>query len=133
VKTRPPWFYKQSGVIPYRWRRTELEILLVTSRGKRRWIIPKGLIDPGTSPIESAAKEAYEEAGVKGRANPKLLGEYQYKKWGGTCVVQVFGLEVTKVLDSWPEGGVRQRKWLSKDRAVELLEEADLKKMLREL
>jgi 8-oxo-dGTP pyrophosphatase MutT (NUDIX family) len=110
-----------------------LEILLVTSRGKRRWIIPKGVIDPGTSPIESAAKEAYEEAGVKGRANPKLLGEYQYKKWGGTCVVQVFGLEVTKVLDSWPEGGVRQRKRLSKDRAVELLEEADLKKMLREL
>jgi len=131
MKTRPPWFYKQSGVIPYRINGTELEMLLVTSRKKGRWIIPKGIIDPGTSAIDSAVREACEEAGVQGRAHPKILGKYRYKKWGGTCVVQVFGLEVTRVLDSWPEAQVRERKWVTKEQAVELIEEPDLQEILR--
>jgi len=131
MKTRPPWFYKQSGVIPYRINGTELEMLLVTSRKKGRWIIPKGIIDPGTSAIDSAVREAFEEAGVQGRAHPKILGKYRYKKWGGTCVVQVFGLEVTRVLDSWPEAQVRERKWVTKEQAVELIEEPDLQEILR--
>lgn len=133
MKTRPPWFYKQSGVIPYRLSGSELQIMLVTSRGKRRWIIPKGIIDPGTSAVDSAAKEAYEEAGLQGRANPSILGEYRYQKWGGTCLVQVFALEVTNVLESWPEADVRQRKWMPKQEAIELIEEPDLKRILRDL
>src|SRR5689334_17776367 len=126
MKTRPPWFYKQSGVIPYRITEAGLEILLVTSRRKGRWIIPKGIIDPGTTPLESACKEAYEEAGVRGHADPKILGEYRYQKWGGTCVVQVFALEVTYVLESWPEAEIRERKWMSQKEAANAIEEPDL-------
>lgn len=133
MKTRPRWFYKQSGVIPYRMDGTELEILLVTSRKKGRWIIPKGIIDPGKTALESAHQEAYEEAGVRGRADPQILGKYRYQKWGGTCVVQVFALEVTKVLQAWPEGDVRERRWMPKSEAVELIEEPNLKKILRKL
>ena len=81
--------------------------------------------------IESACKEAYEEAGIEGRADPRIIGEYQYQKWGGNCVVQVFAMEVTKVLDSWPEADLRQRKWLGKDAAVKVVGKSHLKKLIR--
>ena len=131
VKTRPPWFYKQAGVIPYRRVGPDLKILLVTTKYRGRWIIPKGIVDPGETPIESACKEAYEEAGVKGRADLQMIGEYDYKKWGGTCTVQVFGLEVTTVLESWPEAYVRQRKWLGKEEAADSVKEPGLKEIIR--
>ena len=130
MKTRPPWFYKQAAVIPYRRIGVELEILLTTSKGGH-WIIPKGIIDPGETAIESACKEAYEEAGIEGRADPRIIGEYQYNKWGGICVVQVFAMEVTKVLDSWPEAYVRERKWLGKDAAVKAVGKSHLKELIR--
>jgi 8-oxo-dGTP pyrophosphatase MutT (NUDIX family) len=131
MKTRPRWYYKQSGVIPYRINGTELEILLVTSRRKGRWIIPKGIIDPGKTALESAHQEAYEEAGIRGQADPKILGEYRYRKWGGTCVVQVFAMELTKMLESWPEAELRQRKWMNRAEAAKAIEEPDLKQLIR--
>jgi len=132
MKTRPPWFYNQAGVIPYRRIGTEIEILVITSNRGRRWIIPKGIIDPGETAIEAACKEAYEEAGVKGRADPRKIGEYQYEKWGGTCVVQVFAMEVTSVLESWPEAETRQRKWLGKAKAVNAVKNSALKQLIRD-
>jgi len=131
MKTRPSWFYKQSAVIPYRTVATKLEILLVTSRRKRRWIIPKGIIDPGTTAVESACKEAYEEAGVKGRSDQRVVGKYEYKKWGGTCVVKVFALEVKSVLGSWPEAELRKRKWMTKKQAVKQVEHPGLSAIIR--
>jgi 8-oxo-dGTP pyrophosphatase MutT (NUDIX family) len=132
MKSRPSWFYKQSAVIPYRGAGADLEILLITSRKRGRWIIPKGVIDPGTTAIESACKEAYEEAGVQGEANPRCAGEYKYEKWGGTCAVQVFALSVRTVLDSWPEDDIRERKWMSKQEAAKALEISALKKLIRD-
>jgi len=132
---RPPWFYKQSAVIPY--RRTspnnELEILLITSRGRGRWIIPKGVIDPGESAIDSAMREASEEAGIKGEPQTPALGAYQYEKWGGTCTVEVFALEVTKIRDTWPEKEVRRRQWMPITKAAESVEEPDLRTLILSL
>jgi 8-oxo-dGTP pyrophosphatase MutT (NUDIX family) len=130
VKTRPPWFYNQSAMIPYRGRGSELEILLITSKRRRHWIIPKGVIDPGTTALQSGCKEAYEEAGVQGTADPRNVGEYKYDKWGGTCVVQVFALEVAKMLDWWPEADVRERKWMRKAEAIEAVQEPGLKQII---
>jgi phosphohistidine phosphatase len=129
LKTRPPWFYKQSAVIPYRKGGASIEILLITSK-RNRWIIPKGIVDPGRTPLDSACKEAYEEAGVKGRAGERAIGEYQYKKWGGICTVQVFPLEVAELLECWPEADVRQRKWMSKGEAVKAIEDPGLKQLI---
>jgi hypothetical protein len=60
-----------------------------------------------------------------------MIGEYRYKKWGGTCAVQVFPLEVTNVLQTWPEADVRQRKWMTKREAVKAIEEPALKELVR--
>jgi phosphohistidine phosphatase len=130
MRTRPAWFYHQSGVIPYRINDAGIEVLLVTSRGGKRWIIPKGIIDPGTTSVESACKEAYEEAGVRGQPGPAALGEYQYEKWGGICTVQVFPLKVATVLDKWPESAIRHRRWMSIKKASKSIKEPELKKLI---
>ena len=90
----PDHFYRQSGVIPLRRRRGEAEVLLVTSRKGKRWVIPKGVIDEGFSPAESAAREAWEEAGIRGAISKRESGRYRYEKWGGVCTVRVFLLAV---------------------------------------
>ena len=133
MKSRPFWFYHQSGVIPFRASGNQIEILLVTSRGRGRWIIPKGVIDPGATAVESAGKEAYEEAGIRGRVSSEPVGEYQYRKWGGVCTVQVFALEVFDVLETWPENSSRHRQWMSAEEAANAVEEPALKQFILRL
>ena len=130
MRTRPWWFYKQSGVIPYRITEAGVEILLTTSRRRGRWIIPKGVVDQGSTARESAGKEAYEEAGLLGDISLAPVGEYQYKKWGGMCTVSVFLLEVHTVLEEWPEADVRGREWMAADRAADSVDEPQLRKLI---
>ena len=81
----PSFFLHQAGAIPVRERKDGPEVLLVTSVNKGRWIIPKGVIDPGFSAEETAESEAREEAGVSGRLHLPSVGRYRNLKWGGTC------------------------------------------------
>ena len=130
MEDKPRHFYYQSGVIAYRTSEGRLEVMLITSRGHQHWVIPKGVIEPGFSPDESAAKEAYEEAGIGGAVSMEAIGKYDYPKWGGTCEVQVFPMEVQSVLDDWPEKNHRQREWLPTDEAIERVKEDGLKELL---
>jgi 8-oxo-dGTP pyrophosphatase MutT (NUDIX family) len=137
--TKPAWWYEQSGVIPYRVTQhaesgtRQLEVLLITSRKRKRWIIPKGIVEPAMTPQESAVKEAFEEAGITGQVSEKRLGVYTYPKWGGTCRVAVFLFAVTAELNDWPEADQRTREWMSLAEAVRRVEEAALKAILRQL
>lgn len=130
MRSRPWWFYKQSAVIPYRVTETGVEVLLITSRRRRRWIVPKGVVDLGATARESAGKEAYEEAGLLGDISTAPVGEYQYKKWGGMCVVIVYLLAVHTVLEEWPEAETRARRWLPVAEAAALVEEPQLRKLI---
>ena len=125
--------YAQSAVVPFRRVEGALEVLLITSRSRKRWLVPKGLLEPDMTPAESAAKEALEEAGVRGRTNEASIGEFSYKKWGGRCVVEVFPMEVTEELDDWDEKDERERRWVTLDEAVELVDRKGLRRILRGL
>ncbi len=125
----PDHFFEQSGVIAYRDRPSGRQVLLVSSRGRRRWVIPKGVREPGLSAAESAAKEALEEAGVTGSTAPKPVGRYSYPKWGGICTVEVYALAVEKELSEWPES-FRERSWLSPAKAAEQVREPELKGLI---
>lgn len=127
----PPHFFHQSAVLPYRFEGDELKILLVTSRRKRRWVLPKGVQEPDLSPELSAAKEALEEAGVEGQIESTAIGSYRYDKWGGTCTVLVFPMLVETVHEEWLENE-RDREWLIADEAASRVEESDLKQLIRE-
>ena len=122
VVAKPLWLFKQSAVIPYLEKNGVVEVVVVSSRKKSGWVIPKGVIERSMTPEDSAAKEALEEAGVIGRVSNECLGEYSYKKWGGICNVKVFPMEVATVLESWQEDSIRER------RIVELAEAIDLVK-----
>ena len=129
----PDWMYRQSAVIPYRVGADGLEVLLITSRKRKRWVLPKGVVEPGMTPADSAEKEAFEEAGIEGRVDDRSLGSYQYRKWGGTCTVEVFAMRVTGESDEWPEAEVRTRAWLTPAEAAGRVDEADLKQMIADL
>jgi 8-oxo-dGTP pyrophosphatase MutT (NUDIX family) len=138
VQKRANCWYEQSGVIPYRLNKGEasgeqLEVLLITSRKRKRWLIPKGIIECSMRPQDSAAKEAYEEAGVTGCVSDVLIGTYTYNKWGGICKVKVFPFKVTEVLEDWPEADIRDRQWVSIEEAANRMKEDSLKAILRKL
>ncbi len=124
---------EQSGVIPYRIQDGKIEIMLITSSTSKRWVIPKGLIEPDMTPQDSAAKEAWEEAGLLGKVLPDLLGTYKYQKSGHTCHVEVFLLPVQTILENWPEASKRKRQWVSIPKAIKRVNEPELKLILADL
>jgi 8-oxo-dGTP pyrophosphatase MutT (NUDIX family) len=125
--------YYQSAAIPFQYEKNEVQVLLVTSRRGRRWVIPKGIIEEDLTPAKSALKEAYEEAGIHGEVFSSPFGDYQYHKWGGVCHVQVFGLKVTKMLKHWPEEDFRKRAWFSIASAIQVIEELELQQIIKKL
>src|SRR3954469_23755811 len=94
-------------------------LCLVTARSGRRWVIPKGQIDPGHSAGEAALVEAWEEAGLVGVLDPEPVGSYLYEKYGRTHHVLVYTMRVTEESVDWPERDVRKREWVDPADALE--------------
>lgn len=131
---------RQIAVLPYRFGGLDkdgpTEILLVTSRGTGRWVIPKGNPLTGLDRHASAAIEAEEEAGVLGAVCPTSIGSYEYRKRraNGAAImynVEVFPLAVTRELDEWKEMDERERRWFTLDQAASSVDEPDLQAMIR--
>ncbi|HMF12966.1 MAG TPA: NUDIX hydrolase [Gemmataceae bacterium] len=106
-------------------------VCLVTSRSGKRWVIPKGIIDPGKTAAEIALQEAWEEAGLVGVLRPDPVGSYLYEKYGGTCHVAVFLMDVTDAAEQWPEQSFRQRVWLDVRQALQRIDEEGLRNIVR--
>lgn len=118
----------QVGALPYRFMNDGgVEILLVTSRGTRQWIIPKGWPIDGLTNAESAAREAYEEAGIIGDADEAIVGHFAYEKArkGEDSVspfsVEVYLLRVDRQLAYWPEASQRSIAWVSPAQALTMI------------
>jgi 8-oxo-dGTP pyrophosphatase MutT (NUDIX family) len=114
------------------------QILLVTSRETRRWVIPKGWPWPGLADHEAAANEAYEEAGVVGVSRPDVIGSYSYgKRRRNAGVVDVdvavYLLVVAEEKPSWPEAHERERAWFSIPDAAAAVTEEELKGIIRDM
>ena len=125
--------FNQSGVIPYRRNGKGIEILLITTVKKKKWIIPKGYIEFNLTAFESAKKEAYEEAGIIGTNETVELGYFENQKSIGVCHTKIFALEVIKELDNYPEKNIRKRKWFDIKEASETVSIPDVSKMILQL
>ncbi|HYE26971.1 MAG TPA: ATP-binding protein [Allosphingosinicella sp.] len=129
----------QYGVIPVRPAADGgVEVLLITSRETRRWVVPRGNPVPGKRPVESAAQEAFEEAGVTGDVDPEPIGRYFYRKRrrNGALLpaeVQLFRMRVGEERDDWPEKGQRERRWFAPQEAAAAVAEGELAEMIRGL
>lgn len=130
---------RQCGALPIvRRDAAEPLILLVTTRGAGRWVIPKGWAEPELPPHALAAREAFEEAGVLGAAGERAIGAYRYRKRmpngrRATCLVTVFALQVEGFADAWPEIGQRKARWFTPADAAARVREPGLAGLLRGL
>ena len=125
----------QFAALPYQVdRRGSLRILLVTSRETGRWIIPKGWPMQGKRPHEAAAIEAFEEAGVVGKAMARAIGSYEYwkreKLVSKLCSVDVYPMPIDRLEPSWPEDGQRERRLFEIEVAASLVEEPSLRALI---
>lgn len=121
------------------WRRSEgkIQVLLITSRDTGRWLIPKGWPIEGLSADAVAMREAWEEAGVHGEVSEDCVGLYSYDKLMGNdpsipCVVAVYHLKVSRLRRRYPERKERRRKWFTLERALEKVEEPELRRLIAE-
>lgn len=125
---------EQFAALCYRMRRDIglFEVLLVTSRESGRWIIPKGWPIAGKKPHEVAAIEAFEEAGVRGKAKKKPFGYFTYLKMFEDgqrvpCCVQVHLVNVEEVCEAFREKGQRICEWVTFTEAARRVREPELK------
>ena len=111
------------------------QVLLVTSRGSGRWIIPKGWPVKSLKDHQAAAREAEEEAGVSGKVRAKPIGKYTYPKTDGSnrrsLRVAVFLLSVRRERRRWPERDERRRAWFPVHKAAKEVSEPELRTLIR--
>ena len=128
---------QQYGVLPWRIDRGgAMQVLLITSRRRGRWIVPRGWLAKGRPPYQSAALEAFEEAGVIGDIHSHPMACYHYLKEGKDgslqrCRVTLFSLQVRGTLTNWPERGQRKRRWFALDEAAGMVDDAELAQVIR--
>ena len=106
-------------------------ICLITSRSGKRWVVPKGCLEPDMTPGQIALQEAWEEAGLVGYLEDQSIGTYQYKKSGDLYHVTVYLMQVTEMASHWPEAHQRQRIWVAEDKAHKRVEPVGLSEVLR--
>ena len=125
----------QFAALCYREHKGELQICLVSSRGTGRWILPKGWPLHKQTPAQAAATEAWEEAGVTGKAHDICLGVYGMTKTRGKTtlpvLVMVYPIKVEKVATDWPEARQRKRRWVTPEKAARKVREPALKQIIR--
>jgi 8-oxo-dGTP pyrophosphatase MutT (NUDIX family) len=125
----------QVAALPWRLTSDGVEVMLVTSRGTGRWVLPKGWPEGSEKLCDAAAREAAEEAGLRGGVAPQEVGRFYYEKalpsgmeW--RCEVHVFPLKVDAVADKWPEMKKRKRRWFRSSDAAKLVSEPDLGELI---
>lgn len=127
----------QFGALGYRIQRDKVQVLLVTSRTSKRWILPKGWPVNGATPIEAAMREAYEEAGVEGKVTGNCIGIYSHtkslrKNEDLPFVVAIYPMKVARMLLDYPERSQRKRKWFSLKRAAAVVDHPELRQIIKD-
>jgi 8-oxo-dGTP pyrophosphatase MutT (NUDIX family) len=127
----------QVGALAIRTMAGAPQVLLVTSRGTKRWVIPKGWPWHDTPDHIAAAHEAREEAGILGETEADVFGAYRYMKRRKhdvvPVIVNVFRMSVAQELDTWPEAHQRQRTWFSIPDAMAAVHEDELRELMQRL
>ena len=128
----------QYGALCWRAHRGRIEVLLITSRDTGRWVIPKGWPMDALAPSAAAAREAWEEAGVRGSPADTALGIYAYDKvlrpgHALPCAVSVFPLRVEALAEKFPERKERRRTWFAAEKAARKVNEPELRALFSAL
>lgn len=117
---------------------TGIEVLLISSRRRKRWVVPKGWPGKHGSLADAAAAEAFEEAGLIGAVHLEPIGSYLYRKrmeagYEVPCHVFVYPMLVVEHAVDWPERRERKLKWCPLADAATLVDDERLGRLLAEL
>ena len=129
----------QVAALCYRERDARTEVLLITSRGTGRWILPKGWPIDGLNSPQAALQEAWEEAGVEdGVLTETPIGTFDYAKYrdegyATPVQAQVYKVRAERLADVFPECDERRRIWVSPEEAANMVQEPGLKAILRKI
>jgi len=135
-RVETPGELRQAGAMPYALVEGRMAFLLITSRRSGKWIFPKGAIEPGLTPWQSAAMEALEEAGVSGEIDSNPVGSYRASTGGdGATLVDVdlYPLLVVEQHQDWRERDQRLRHWVTLSEARRLLADQSLGRLAARL
>lgn len=127
----------QFAALCYRVVKDKVQVLVISSRGTGRWILPKGWPMDGKTPAQAALQEAWEEAGVIGKVVSAPLGLYSYQKVQDhahdfPCIAVVYAVKVKSLSKDFPEAGERRVKWVGRKKAAQLVDEPELSQILRD-
>ena len=86
----------------------------------------------GSQGTASVVEKIRHEGGLGGSWHTGQGIDYRYRKWGGTCTVKVFAMEVSKVVRDWEES-FRDREWFSHREALRRIKGKDLQEIVRRL
>ncbi len=128
-KSSKPKEVHQAAAIPFRCNDGRVEYCLITSSAGR-WMFPKGFVDEDETYGEAALKEAFEEAGLHGEIVDEPLGWYEINKDEKSLTVVAMLMQVVQADKEWEESDKRDRRWVSRKKAHELLTEPDLRELL---
>jgi len=128
----------QYAALPLQERDGETCVLLVTSRETHRWVLPKGWGEKGLTGAQVAAKEAFEESGIRGVIDDVPVGTYRYtkrlrKESTVECEVEVYVLTVDQLVANWPERAQRRREWFTLAQAALVIDDGELVPLLLKL
>lgn len=115
------------GVLPYLFEDDEARVVLVTSRGKGRWILPKGHTQEGVPNADQAIVEAFEEAGIVGRFGPFDPIDVVRGSGARARSLRLYPMHVRHLAERWPEEVFRRRRVVTPLKAIELMDEPALK------
>jgi hypothetical protein len=125
---------RQVAALPFKVESSGIQVMMITSRNGKRWLVPKGNPMVGRKAWTAAAREAFEEAGVMGRIRPTPLGRFKFRKriegQKRPVVADIFPLEVRREYTKWPEAMQRQRRWVRLSKATRLASWKGLAKAL---
>lgn len=127
-----PRGFPQSAALPYRVRGGVVEVMLVTPRGGDGWILPKGKVKARLGPAESARREAWEEAGVRGEIDAVPFDQYSHGGGDDGPLVGVYLMRVTRELPAWPERHERTRRWATLDLLPRMIVDPGLLRVMRD-
>ena len=115
--------------------RETAEVLLIASLRNGRWGIPKGHVEPGETSRDTAEREAFEEAGIKGTAMERVVGSFIYSKDRSPVRyrVAIHLVDVRAIVRDFPEKDRRKMKWVPIDIAHREVAQVPLGEIIRDL
>jgi 8-oxo-dGTP pyrophosphatase MutT (NUDIX family) len=125
--------HREIGALPYRIRKNGIELILVTTRDGKRWILPKGQPEKRMSHPDVAKMEAYEEAGVLGAIDKDKHAEVVLSRGVKRTRLRIYPLRSKKVLKEYPESDRRKRIIVQPDDALKMISDKSLRKCVKTL